>query len=77
MNGHGPLLRVRFKEHFYQMDTFQRQEKDDLEKLQMALFYIKEQNHIKAQELDMIEQNIKNKIDDKSTAIGEKYKVHL
>lgn len=43
----------------------------------MALHYIKELNHKRASELDDYEQKIKGKIDDKATAIGEKYKVHL
>ena len=48
-----------------------------MEKLSMALHYIKELNHKKANELDDYEQKIKSKIDDRATAIGEKYKVHL
>jgi|TARA_B110000285_G_C14999987_1_gene550925 hypothetical protein len=48
-----------------------------MEKLSMALHYIKELNHKRANELEDYEQNIKSKIDDRATAIGEKYKVHL
>ena len=43
----------------------------------MALHFIKDLNHAKANDLDRLEQQIKDKIEDKSTAIGEKYKVHL
>ena len=43
----------------------------------MALHFIKDMNHQKAADLEKLEMQIKEKIDDKSTAIGEKYKVHL
>ena len=77
MNNHKPLLRFQFKEHFLQRDYFKKEEEKHLEKLQMALHYIKELNHKKAVELEDYEQKIKSKIDDRATAIGEKYKVHL
>ena len=48
MNNHKPLLRFQFKEYFLQRDYFKKEEEKHLEKLQMALHYIKELNHKKA-----------------------------
>lgn len=65
MNGHKPLLRMQFKEHFAQKDAYTRQERQDLDKLEMALHYIKELNQTKAVELEHCEHMIKDKIDEK------------
>jgi hypothetical protein len=37
MNGHKPMLRHHFKEFFFQRDFWLKQEKADMEKLEMAL----------------------------------------
>jgi len=37
MNGHKPLLRSQFRDLFMQRENFQKEERRDLEKLEMAL----------------------------------------
>ena len=76
MNGHKPILRHHFKEFFFQRDFWLKQEKSDMEKLEMALQYLKELNHIKYSELEETEKLIKQKLDEKAN-INEMYKQHL
>ena len=45
------MQRHTFKEKFMQKDYFYKQEQQDLQKLKMALSYIKELNEIKYDEL--------------------------
>lgn len=47
-----------------------------MEKLEMALQYLKELNHIKYSELEETEKLIKQKLDEKAN-INEMYKQHL
>jgi len=47
INGHKPLLRSQFKDLFMQRENFLKEERRDLEKLEMALQYMKELNYVK------------------------------
>lgn len=52
MNGHKPIVRATFKECMKQRDHFAKEERRDLEKLEMALNYIKELNRQVSVELE-------------------------
>ena len=77
VNQHKPLLRIQYKEHFSQKDKFTNDERRDLEKLELALQYLKELNQTKRLTLESCESKIKEKIDEKTVTIGEQYKLHL
>ena len=77
MNGHKPLVRAQFKEFMTQKDHFTQKERKDMEKLEVALQYIKELNRQVTIELDQSEKAIRAKLDEKANTIGEQYKLHL
>jgi hypothetical protein len=58
MNGHKALMRSQYKNDCLQMNHFMRKEQEDLDKLEMALHYLKELNHLKKQTLDEYEKTI-------------------
>lgn len=70
---HKPLVRAQFKEHFAQRDKLLQNEQADLEALEYALMFLKEQNLKKANELEQEEAQIKRKQDDKQN-LNEQYK---
>ena len=60
---HKPLLRSQFKDYFHQRDYFKKQEQADVEKLGLALAYLKEIFHSKSEELTTVEHTIKKRAD--------------
>lgn len=62
---------MQYKEHFAQKETYAAEERRDLDKLEMALHYLKELNQTKRVELEHCEAKIKDKIDEKTVTIGE------
>ena len=77
INGHKPLYRSLFREKFAQKDFYQREEQKDIEKLELALQFVKELNALKYEELKMIEKEIKDRVEKKTVAPGEQFKTHI
>lgn len=80
MNGHKPLVRYMYKNDSLQMNHFMRKEQEDIDKLEMALHYLKELNHLKKQTLDEYEKTIQKNNgvqDERNNIIIEIYKQHV
>ena len=60
------MQRYSFKDKFMQKDHYNKQEQSDLQRLKLALAYIKELNEIKYDELSQVEKKIKERVENKT-----------